>query len=264
MEGSTLHISELENLPNETLYEILSKLSAQDVVQICSASKKIRQKCSGVWYDLFKRDISKYKVCSHPNWEKLYRLAATRNIPVYLVSIYDEDEEEVADDYALGEIDLPYVLTKLLEEEGEDPKTFFEEHHTIKVGDDYDAEDHVVSVDIVGYVSMEDVFRANPKSAHYLYEMRVRFGRTQLSYFAMGFGGLLKMVGKVLDDMNFDEYTIEDAIYDIKDAKEEGTLEEKVYDIVGDRQSAEARIKGVKTIDITLLKKLRESACQMK
>ena len=119
MEG-ILKLRDLESLPPEMIVEVLAKLDPESLVEICKASTKMRFLCRDGWRNLFKRDVTRAKVCENSNWEKLYRLAMTGTFPVNEITFgkkkrYIIGTEKKVNPYSkvakVGEISMRDVMT---------------------------------------------------------------------------------------------------------------------------------------------------------
>ena len=88
-------LEKLKQAPPEIFVHILSQLDPQSLVNFCSASKEARIFCKPAWRDLFKRDFTKMKICDNPDWEKLYRVAASKKFSVYQIQTAYEGENGI-------------------------------------------------------------------------------------------------------------------------------------------------------------------------
>lgn len=99
MEGETINLAQLQNLPDPILLQFLEILDPRSLINICDQSKRINDFCKYRWEKFFKRDVTSVDLCRAPvDWGKFYKLAMDY-IPVYVVNIYIPN---FIDDYAAG------------------------------------------------------------------------------------------------------------------------------------------------------------------
>lgn len=83
-----IDLTKLENLPDPALINILSRMDPESLINVCDQSKRIRTFCETAWKRLFKRDVTSVDLCDEPlNWGKLYRMAMSTRLPLYIISI---------------------------------------------------------------------------------------------------------------------------------------------------------------------------------
>lgn len=269
MEKNVIDLRHLETMPAELFFEIISKLEPKSLVKVCAASKTIRKRCSGIWKDRFQKDITRQKVCDEPNWKKLYRLALTGDLPVYLVAAGPTESFELLAwhqldtvRYAVGEDGIHAEAEAILAAEYDfsrkEREKFFSEHkvgtHSLTEIDDDDS----LGVMSVGSVAIWDIL--TQKGDLSLFSIRFHHGYSFEEYFALGQKGLARRVKKTLEDYGIDEDEIESVI----DQLEDEDLLETGIDVHTGTMHIQIQVTDLEELEEDIIDEIKEEICKMK